>query len=317
MPAFPLVPVIVGPTGSGKTAVAIELAKQMRGEIISADSRQVYKYLDIGTAKPTLDEVRSVPHHFVSEVDPGETYTAGAFGIDGRERIHAILRRGKLPIVAGGSGLYIRALIDGLFDGPGADPEIREALEKKVAAGLTHELLEDLRRVDPVAAAKADITKPRRIIRALEVYYLTGKSISEHHKEKKTEIGFIPVQFGLMWERNELYRRIEQRCDSMIERGLLAEIEELEVRGYGRGRNALNTVGYAEGFAFRAGEISFAGMMRLFKQNSRRYAKRQLTWFRADRRIRWIKMKGEADVEGSCVEIQRRMEERCQRSEHE
>jgi len=286
--ALPHIPVLVGPTCSGKTDVAIELAKALGGEIISADSRQVYRHLTIGTAKPSSAQREAVPHHFVDCREPDQVFTAGEFGIEGRACAEEILARGHLPIVAGGSGLYIRSLTDGLFEGPGSDREIREILEARVAQGQVGELIRELRRVDPETAERADPTKPRRIIRALEVYYLTGKPLSLHHTEHKPQVPFTPVFFGLSWDRKILYERIERRCDRMLDEGLEEEVESLQSRGYDRRLSALNTVGYAEVFAFRAGEISRDEMVRLFRQNSRRYAKRQMTWFRRDTRIRWL-----------------------------
>ena len=285
---LPHIPVLVGPTCSGKTAVSIELARMISGEIISADSRQVYRFLDIGTAKPTREQRAAVPHHFVDCRNPDEVFTAGEFGIEGRRCIDDILARGNVPVVVGGSGLYVRSLTDGLFEGPGSDPEIRELLEARVAQGQIAELIRELAAVDPVTAERADPTKPRRVIRALEVYYLTGKPISAHHAESRPEIRFEPVFFGLLRDRAALYRMIEERCDLMLAEGLEQEAESLRDRGYDRRLSALNTVGYAEVFACQAGEISREEMIRLFKQNSRRYAKRQMTWFRKEPGVRWF-----------------------------
>lgn len=283
--------VLVGPTASGKTAVALEVAKILPVEIIAADSRQIYKYLNIGTAKPTAEQRRAVKHYFVDELPPDQDFSAGEFGVKGREVIETIFARGgKVPFVVGGSGLYIQALIDGFFEGPGADKEFREILERRIAAGELPALLEELRRVDPVTAARIDPGKPRRIIRALEVYHLTGKPISQLHREAKVTVTFTPLMFGLAWDRKELYRRIDRRCDEMLAAGLLREVEELERRGYSPSLNALNTVGYAEAFAYRRGDITYDEMVRRMKQNTRRYAKRQLTWFRRDKRIRWLPM---------------------------
>lgn len=283
------VPVLVGPTASGKTNVAIELAKRTGGEIISADSRQLYKYLTIGTAKPSALQLTSVKHHFVDILTPDQEFNAGEFGEKGRIVIDEIFSRNKIPVVVGGSGLYIQSLIDGFFEGPGADKEFRGILERRVALGELPVLIEELRRVDPVSAERIDPTKSRRIIRALEVYHITGKPLSLHHQESRIEIHFTPVLFGLEWERAELYDRINRRCETMLEEGLLKEIDLLEERGYSSSLNSLNTVGYAEAFAYRRGDISYDEMLRLFKQNSRRYAKRQLTWFRRDPRIKWLK----------------------------
>jgi len=296
--------VLVGPTASGKTAVSLHLAALLHGEIISADSRQVYRYLDIGTAKPTPQQRKAIPHHFIDMLLPDLDFNAGEFGTSGRAIVEEIFRRQHIPIVVGGSGLYVRSLIDGFFEGPGADPEFREAMEGRVADGQVALLIEELRAVDPNAAARADPTKPRRIIRALEVYHATGRPISELHRDQEITIPFAPVLFGLTMDRTLLYKRIEERCDAMLAEGLLNEVELLEKRGYTRYVNALNTVGYAEAFAYRAGEISHAEMVRLFKQSSRRYAKRQLTWFRRDPRIRWIDVEGreEASVAGEIAE---------------
>lgn len=282
--------VLVGPTASGKTEVAIELAALFDVEIISADSRQIYKYLDIGTAKPSQEQRALVKHHFVDELLPHQEFNAGEFGEKGRRICDEIFSRGKIPLVVGGSGLYVQSLIDGFFDGPPANKELREVLERRLAAGDLPMLMDELRRVDPISADRIDPTKPRRVIRALEVFHTTGKPLSAHHRDSKVEITFSPRMFGLEWERAALYERINHRCDAMIERGLLREVEELASRGYDSSLNSLNTVGYAEAFAYRRGEISFDEMQRLFKQNSRRYAKRQLTWFRRDERIQWIRM---------------------------
>lgn len=250
----------------------------------------MYKYLNIGTAKPTPEQRKRARHHFVDELMPDQDFNAGEFGTRGRAVIQEIFGRNKTPVVVGGSGLYVRSLIDGLFEGPGADNKFRERLEGMVKSGEVQQLIEELRRVDPVAAKNADPTKPRRIIRALEVHHVTGKAISAHHRDHKISINFTPIIFGLSWNRKSLYERIERRCDEIIASGLLKEVEALEKMNFDRSANALNTVGYAEGFGYLSGEISYEEMLRLFKQNSRRYAKRQLTWFRRDDRIQWIRM---------------------------
>lgn len=306
MTTHPHILVLVGPTASGKTAASIRLAQELDGEIISADSRQVYRFLDKGTAKPTSHQRAIIPHHFIDVRTPDQIFTAGEFGIEGRLVVEDILARGKMPIVAGGSGLYVRSLVDGLFEGPGSDPEIREILEEKVRLGFVDDLIEQLREVDPESAAAADRTKPRRIIRALEVFQCTGKPLSHHHREGRPEIRFTPVLTGLSWDRQDLYRRIERRCDEMLADGLEQEVADLRSRGYDRRFNALNTVGYAEVCSHQEGEIGREEMVRLFKQNSRRYAKRQLTWFRRDGRIRWIETndgKDAAAVAGGIMQI--------------
>jgi tRNA dimethylallyltransferase len=279
---------IVGPTASGKTALSILLAEKLRGEIISADSRQIYKFLNIGTAKPTPEDFHRVPHHFIDILDPDQEYNAAEYGQQARSKIEELLKRGIQPIIVGGSGLYVRAIIDGLFKGPGKDSEIREQLEKDAQRFGTEMLFEKLKQIDPVSAAKMDASKVRRVVRALEVYYTTGKPISDLHSVQETKVPFEVLQYALEWERKTLYDRINRRIDEMMEKGLVEEVRELKTRGYLPGMNALNTVGYKETFDFIDGKLTKEEMVRLIKQNSRRFAKRQLTWFRADKRVRWI-----------------------------
>jgi tRNA dimethylallyltransferase len=286
----PFVLAIVGPTASGKTPVSLLLAERLNGEIVSADSRQIYKYLDIGTAKPTPADRARVKHHFIDILELGEEYSAGQFGQEARRVIERMFQRGKLPILVGGSGLYVKAVVDGLFEGPGRDPDVRSRLSEQMGREGVGSLLEALRKVDPSAVANMTEVKPRRLIRALEVYAITGKPISEFHAEQETKPKFKAVQVGLDWKRAELYDRINERVDRMIAGGLVDEVKRLRARGYNRHLNALNTVGYKEVFDYLEGSCSLEDAVRLIKQNTRRYAKRQLTWFRADRRIRWVSM---------------------------
>ena len=292
---IPQVLAIVGPTASGKTALSILLAEKLHGEIISADSRQIYKLLTIGTAKPTSEDFHRVPHHFIDVLDPDQEYNAAEYGQQARSKIEELLEKGTQPIIVGGSGLYVRAIIDGFFNGPGKYPEIREQLEldaKKFGAEI---LFEKLKRIDPVSAAKMDPSKVRRVVRALEVYYTTGKPISDLHSTQETRASFEVLQYALEWERKTLYDRINHRIDQMMEKGLVEEVRELKTRGYMSDLNALNTVGYKETFDFIEGKLTKEEMVRLIKQNSRRFAKRQLTWFRADKRIRWISVNERTD----------------------
>jgi tRNA dimethylallyltransferase len=279
---------IVGPTASGKTTLSIFLAEKLHGEIISADSRQIYKFLNIGTAKPTPEDLHRVPHHFIDILDPNQEFNAAEYGQQARKKIEELLKQGIQPIIAGGSGLYIRAIIDGFFRGPGKDSEIREELEKEVQRFGAEMLFEKLKQADPVSAAKMDASKVRRVVRALEVYYTAGKPISDLHSAQETKAPFEVLQYALEWERKPLYDRINHRVDEMMEKGLVEEVRELRTQGYLSGMNALNTVGYKETFDFIEGKLTKEEMVRLIKQNSRRFAKRQLTWFRADKRIRWI-----------------------------
>lgn len=305
--SIPVVPVIVGPTASGKTAVAIELAKRVNGEILSADSRQIFKMMDIGTAKPTPAQRAAVKHHFVDELNPDEEFNAGMFGDRARAIVHRLLDEGRIPVIAGGSGLYVQSAIDGFFEGPGGDKELRRQLESRLEAEGLQSLLHELRQVDPALVARIDPSKPRRVVRALEVFYLTGRTLSDLHRTSRPKINFIPRIFGLEWERGTLYDRINTRCEEMIRDGLLDEVDALLSAGYDRTCNALNTVGYAEAISYRLNEIAYDAMLRLFKQNSRRYAKRQMTWFRRDSRIEWIAMDNRSEAGEVAERISKRL----------
>ncbi len=286
---------IVGPTGSGKTKLSLIVAEKLNGEIISADSRQVYRYMDIGTAKPSLEDRKRIKHYFIDELNPDEEFNAGVFGERGREIIEDIFSRGKIPIVVGGSGLYIKSLIDGFFEGPGADWELREILYQKANELGKEVLYEELKKVDPISAEKIHPNNLKRVIRALEVYYITGKPISQLQQTIKPEIDFKTVQIGLKWDRKKLYKRIEQRVDEMIKAGLIDEVKKLRELGYDKNLNSLQTVGYKEVLDYLDGLISYDEMIRLIKRNSRRYAKRQLTWFRQDKRIIWLDVNEDTD----------------------
>jgi tRNA dimethylallyltransferase len=293
--ASPIVPVLVGPTASGKTPVALQIARDLGAEIISADSRQVYKLMDIGTAKPTPGERAEIRHHFIDEILPDEDFNAGEFGRKGRAVIDDIFRRGKIPLVAGGSGLYIQSLVDGFFAGPASDDAIRQKLNERLRNEGAVRLLDELRLIDPDAAASMIPANTRRIIRALEVYQLTGIPLTELHRSNIT-IPFRPLFAGLQWERSLLYERINRRTGMMIRCGLVDEVKRLKREGYSASLNALQTVGYKEVFDFLEGGIDESRMVNLIRQNSRHYAKRQLTWFRRDARIRWFECASENDL---------------------
>jgi tRNA dimethylallyltransferase len=286
---------IVGPTASGKTAISLALAEQLRGEVVSADSRQIYRFMDIGTAKPTMAERRRVKHYFIDQLFPDEDFNAGEFGRRGREVVEQIFGRKKLPIVVGGSGLYVRSLIDGLFEGPSRDDSVRKALYDRLHREGSETLLNELARIDPAAAAKLIPSNTRRIIRALEVYFVTGVSITRLQEERGIAAPFETVLVGLDWERKKLYARIEERVDRMIEQGLVEEVRSLIRKGYGPSLNSLQTVGYQEVFECLDGKTNSARMVELIKQNSRRFAKRQLTWFRRDARVKWFRVEDELE----------------------
>jgi tRNA dimethylallyltransferase len=294
---------IVGPTASGKTPVAIEIAKQLNGEIISADSRQVYKHIPIASAIPSEKERQGIPHYFMEELNLTESFNAGEFGKLGREKIEDIFSRGKQPVITGGSGLYIRSLIDGLFEEEIENEEVRNDLYEKLKLKGKEFLYNELKEIDKIAAAAMMPHNFRRVIRALEIYYASGKKISDLQKNK-IRIDFETVQAGLMLDRKFLYHRINERVDVMLKKGLVKEVEQLKDNGFHYTKNnALNTVGIKEVFKYFEGEYNYDEMVHFIKQNSRRYAKRQMTWFRKDKRIQWVEVTPETSTQRASGEI--------------
>ncbi|KAB2922342.1 MAG: tRNA (adenosine(37)-N6)-dimethylallyltransferase MiaA [Bacteroidetes bacterium] len=296
--ARPVVLVIAGPTASGKSALAMALAEAVPVEIVSADSRQVYRRLDIGTAKPTAAERARVPHHAVDIREPDQTFNAGDFVTVARSAIAGITERGRLPILCGGTGLYLRAAVDGFFDQPSFGGEVRKELERRLAAEGKEALYDELRSVDPAAARTMDPSKQRRVIRALEVFRETGVPISRFHAGHRKDDNYTAVWIGLRWERARLYERIERRVDRMMEEGFLDECRGLAASGLDDRLQALQTVGYTEAFRCLRGEMDEREMVRLMKQNTRRFAKRQMTWFRKEERIRWFDVSSEEEAAG-------------------
>ncbi len=284
----PKILVIVGPTAIGKTALSVVLAKKFDAEIISADSRQIFRHMNICTAKPMPDEMQGVPHHFIDHIDPDQYYSAGQFGVDGRKVIGEIFARGRKVIVCGGSGLYIRSLIDGFMGEAEKDDSIRAEIRERISRHGLESVYQELQTIDPAAAARIHPNDAKRIERALEVYRMTGQKISDKHAEPTEELQFEPVMIGLDCERSELYRRIEARVDRMIDSGVIEETKQLLERGYSSELTSMESLGYREIMAYLRGEMTYERMIELFKQGSRNYAKRQLTWFRKDKRICWF-----------------------------
>jgi tRNA dimethylallyltransferase len=281
--------VILGPTCVGKTQASLKLADIINGEIISFDSRQIYRFMDIGTAKPTLEQREKVPHHLIDLISPDKRFTAADYGKKAREIIREIVERKRYPIAVGGSGLYLKALIEGFFEGPKANGKIRERLEREAQRFGEPHLFNRLKEVDPEAAERIHPNDSVRIIRALEVYELTGKPISTWQQEGKYDpfpMSFIKI--GLHLDREKLYQRIDQRVDEMMNRGLLDEVKRLNEMGFTLRLKALKTVGYQELFAYLEGQLNLSEAVEKIKQNTRNYAKRQLTWFRKDKEIKWL-----------------------------
>ena len=281
--------IILGPTAVGKSALAILLAKKFSGEIISLDSMQIYKEMNIGTAKPTAAELAAVPHHLIDSLALSETSDAASF-IERAKKIESeICARGKLPIFVGGTAMYIKIFLDGLFDSPDSSDEIRDEL-KKIAGENGSEYLhrELLSPIDPVSAEKIHPNDLLRIVRAIEVYKLTGKPISQLQTQwisKKNPEKYRII--GLTMPRDLLYKKIEERVDKMFAAGLLAEVENLKKLGIENNLTAAQAIGYKELLAHLNGEYSLERAIELIKRNTRRFAKHQLTWFRKDERIEW------------------------------
>lgn len=288
--------VIAGPTGSGKTFVGINLAKMFNTDIISADSRQIYKYFDVGTAKPTKDELSEIKHHFIDYLEPEEDYNVSRYEKEVLFKIDELYNVGKIPIIVGGSGLYIKAVTDGIFDDVPTDEGLRKRFKDTIENYGAEQLLEQLKIVDPVSAEKLLSQNWKRIMRALEVFYLTGKTIGEWQKEHTRTVDLDFEIYGLNWDRETLYKMIEERVDKMINDGLVEEVKSLLAKGYSREYNSFNTVGYKEVLEFIDNFISLERAVELIKRNTRRYAKRQMTWFNADKRINWIAIKSKNDL---------------------
>ncbi len=286
---LPRILVICGPTASGKSELAVRLARELEGEIVNADSMQVYRGMDIGTAKPTREEMAGIPHHLLDIVPPDHPFSAADFSDTAGRAIADIIRRGKRPILAGGTGLYIRALLHGLVDSPTGTGELRRRLQEQALQEGNQAMLEQLRRVDPELAATLHPNNLVRIIRGLEVYQLTGTPLSRHqHDHGFAGERYESLTIGITVERPELYRRIEQRVERMLATGLLDEARALLQAGFSPELKAMRAIGYREACAFLAGAVDREEAERLIKRNTRRYAKRQLTWFNADPRIIWL-----------------------------
>jgi tRNA dimethylallyltransferase len=283
---MPQIVLIVGPTGAGKTRLSLELARLVGGEVVSCDSQQVYRGMDIGTGKATAEERASVPHHLIDVVRPDQEMTMARFIELADQAIADVTSRGKPVIVCGGTGLYVRGLLYGLFEGPPASPELRAEL----AAMGTPALRAELERVDPAAAAKIEKNDQKRIIRALEVFRLTGEAMSAHqarHDHKTLPPRYPFKLVGLSPEREALYAAIDARVDQMIAAGLEQEVSELRAAGYVPPLRSQQAIGYAELHSAASGELDRTRAIELIKRNSRHYARRQVSWYGKDPTITW------------------------------
>ena len=297
--------VVQGPTASGKTAFAVELAERYGGEIVNADAVQVYRRLDIGTAKPSAELRRRVPHHLLDIVDPDEEFTAADFRRRAAAAIADIHGRGKRALLVGGTGLYIRALTRGLASSPGGDDAIRAELEAQVHREGPLSLHRRLEELDPVTAARLHPNDRVRIVRALEVFLTTGHPLSSFQDAHRFgEAPYDCFKLGIAVAREELYRRIEERVDRMIADGLVDEVRGLIAAGYPPTLKALGSIGYREVCSHLAGAYPLDEAIRLIKQHTRNYAKRQLTWFRKDSEILWVEYPGKsATIDSNVMEF--------------
>ena len=288
-PEAPVLIIVLGPTAVGKSRVAVDLSLRFGGEVVSGDSIQVYRGFDIGTDKPTVEARRGVPHHLIDIVGPEVQFTAADFVREALSAARGIAARGRLPIVAGGTGLYIKALCDGLFPGPGRDPALRAALEAEAREKGLETLFRRLEAVDPEYAHKIRGRDRIRIIRALEVHAATGRPISEHFRATESPVkGRTVVRLGLRLEKDELYRRIDARVDRMFERGLIEEVRGLLARGVPETAPPFRALGYSHVLRHLKGEIGLLEAAALTKTDTRHYAKRQMTWFRKMAGIVWF-----------------------------
>lgn len=285
--------VIVGPTAVGKTSLAIQLAQQLKTEIISADSRQIYKELEIGTAKPTQEELSAVKHHFINIKSIAEDYDAGQFGRDALALIHELFKKFDNLIFCGGSGLYVKAVVEGFDDMPEIVEGIREKIIEEYEEKGLKWLQQQVEASDPDYYSIVDQKNPQRLMRALELNYSTGQTLDKLQRKNRLTHSFNIVKIGLELDREELYHRIDTRMEVMIEAGLFEEAKRFYMQ---RELNALQTVGYQEIFGFMDGLYDKDEAIRLLKRNSRRYAKRQMTWFKKDKEIRWFKPDQLSDI---------------------
>lgn len=285
----PKIIVICGPTASGKTALSIELAKKINGEIISSDSMQIYKDMDIGTAKPSKEEMQGIQHYLLDFVEPDQRYSVAEFKKDAEAAIEQILAKGKTPIIVGGTGLYVDSLIYGIeYQDIQLDEKYRQELEERVATEGLDKLYEEAKKIDPQAIEKISQNDKKRILRILEIYKATGKNKTEQEIEsRKKGVKYDYKVFAINWDREILYERINKRVDIMIEQGLIQEVEQL-LKKYTQFPTAMQGLGYKEVVEYLQGQTTKEEMIEKIKMETRRYAKRQITWFKKNKQTIWI-----------------------------
>ena len=288
--------VICGPTASGKTALSIELAKRINGEIVSCDSMQIYKDMNIGTAKPTIEEMQGIKHYLIDFVSPDERYSVADYKNDAKKAIKEILQKGKVPIIVGGTGLYVDSLIYEIeYPNIEFDEKYRQELEEIAEQDGLEKLYQQAKEIDPDATEKISENDKKRILRILEIYHATGKNKTEQEKEsRKKEVEYDYKVFALNWDREKLYKRINKRVDIMIEQGLIDEVRQIYQK-YEKFPTAMQGLGYKEVVEYLNKEITKEEMIEKIKQETRRYAKRQLTWFRKNKQTIWLDAQNEIE----------------------
>lgn len=290
--------VLIGPTAVGKSRVAVEVAKAFETEVLAADSRQVYRGMDVGTDKPTPEDRQGVPHRLIDLVNPDESFNAGLYRRQALDEIERLYRGRRLPLVVGGTGLYVRTLLKGLCDAPPTDPIVRGALLQEVQDYGHDRLYARLVAVDPVVAARLHPRDESKVIRALEVHQVSGRRMSEYQQEHGfAERPLSALIIGLNRDRDALYRRIEERIDWQLAHGLIEETKQLLARGYRRDSAAMKGLGYRQVAEYLAGEYDATEMVRRFKRDTRHYSKRQMTWFRKEPGIQWLTIEESASVQ--------------------
>jgi tRNA dimethylallyltransferase len=285
--------VVAGPTSSGKSSLAVSLALELGGEIVNCDAMQMYRRMEIGTAKPTLEQRAAVPHHLYDTVEPDDYYDAGRYMVEARRVCEELGARGQVPVVVGGTGLYLRALLEGLFAGPGRSGAVRERLRRVGESRGRGYLYRLLQRRDPVAASRIQPGDSVRIVRALEIYFTTGRPITELQPSRQPLERFSVIKLGLNVPREQLYDRINRRVAWMFEAGLVREVENLLEQGYSPDSKGFEALGYRHAVAFLRGGLSLEEAIELTSRDTRRYAKRQMTWFRKEKDIQWIGLPGD------------------------
>lgn len=286
----PTLVIVAGPTAVGKTSISIDVAKKINGEIISADSMQIYKYMDIGTAKISKSEMEGIKHYLIDEINPDEIFTVSDFQNKANQYISIIMEQNKVPIVVGGTGLYINSLIyDINFTKANSNWDLRDKYVEKAKKYGNQSIYDELKRIDIESANRIHINDTKRIIRALEIYYETGKPMSYFYKDFRKENDKYNIIFiGITMDRGKLYERINNRVDAMIQQGLIEEVQKLLEMGYNEDLVSMQGLGYKEIIQYLKGNNTLNEVIEVLKRNSRRFAKRQLTWFRRDEKIKWI-----------------------------